>query len=181
MKSLVAALALFMLLPACSIFESDDHGETQEYLFEVQYINAAWGFIHVGLFIDYHGEVKAFRFDSAATFLDHEKDEYNKKELEERYAFGRKFLGSVGPDSLNSYKKLIPFAVSADYGDTLRVGADMGQKMYSCFTYDNGIYKKVLLKTEGDWVYSLESAESDSLVKWLDGIWNRYANTLLSD
>ncbi len=180
MRNTIWIAGLLLVLASCSLLENEEEKPAQKYLFEVQYINASWAFIHAGLFIDYRGEVHAFRFDSAAQFLEYEKDSYAEAELKEKYAFNPYLLGKVRRDSLADYRALMPLVTTARYTDTLRVGADMGQKMYNCFVYDNGTYKKILLKTEGDWAYQLDVAESDSLVKWLDVVWNRYAEALLS-
>ncbi|HHM02203.1 MAG TPA: hypothetical protein ENJ15_04265 [Caldithrix abyssi] len=180
MKNIILMAVFTVVLASCSIVEDGKDKVTQKYIFEVQYINAAWGFTHAGLYIDYLGEVHAFRYDSAAQFLDYEKETYREAELGERYNLNPYILGTVGRDTLAEYKALVALVTAAGYSDTLRVGADMGQKMYSCFIYNNGLYEKILLKTEGDWVYQLKVAEADSMVKWLDTVWNRHAETLLT-
>jgi len=163
-------LLIFFLISGCGLFESEDKSITQEFLFEIQYVNFAWGFSHSGTYIDNKGNVYNFKFDSSKQFISHKKEWYTESELKGKYSINKKFVKRIDIDTIERKKELIKSAIQGSYSDTLDTGADMGKLTYSCYMIENNMYRKIILKAEGDMTYQIKTPGADSLIIWLKTI-----------
>jgi hypothetical protein len=151
--------------------QSPDLGEV---LFEIEHVNNAWGFVYRGVIVDENGEM--FTYDpgrDSASVLYHDDEWYSKEELIMKYHHGREFVRPVSPDTLGRMRDLSLSVVSGTYTDTVRVGADMGALVYSVYTRRANplMYKKIILRVEGDWTFSNNSESAIELVTILKDVY----------
>ena len=166
-KILISVVICFFII-GCNLFESEE--DYQEFIFEIQYTNWAWGFDHSGTYIDYKGNIYSYEYDTTETYISVEKSIYTREELKTRYKSNKKFIDQISKDVLEQKKELISPAIQDQYSDTLNTGIDMGQLSYICYTYEYNLYHKIVLRSEGDFTYQILSAEADSLINWLKSL-----------
>ena len=46
----------------------------------------------------------------------------------------------------------------------------MGELSYICYIYEDNLYNKTVLRSEGDYTYQILSDEADSLISWLKSL-----------
>jgi hypothetical protein len=142
----------------------------QEYLFEVRYVNFAWGPVYRGIVIDRQGNVYAYDLgDRAPKFQEPADGIYSKQVLDDKFSAGRKYLQTIDPDALaKMYAKIEP-ASRGKLSAPVSKGADMGMESYVAFLYDSGTgsYQEVVLYESGDWTRKNSSREANTLKDWL--------------
>ncbi|HEX2869504.1 MAG TPA: hypothetical protein VHO03_20840 [Ignavibacteriales bacterium] len=152
-------------------------GPDQKYLFDVYYVNNAWGFVLNGIYIDKSGDVYSYSIsqedhisDDTLRVIQNQREVIKEGYLDLRYSFKRKFVKNIDPVLVR--KKLadlyrIPLKAMSD---TLGTGADMGAYIYTGYRFNgqDKTYERVDLKVTGDISYSNTSQTALDLVKWLD-------------
>jgi hypothetical protein len=164
---------LVLVLFACSLVSchdgsvSPDDRTTGPVVFEIEYINYAWGF-------SYHGKV-IFEADRLHTYnpgaegigvLHHADERYTAGELISKYGYRRTAVRTVSDDTLKYMAQLAALVRVGDNTDTTRTGADMGALTYSIYRYraDALMYERQTLRVEGDWSFHNRSEAAISLV-----------------
>ena len=140
----------------------------QIFLFEVEYINFAWGYQHYGFNIDIKGNVHRYEIDSTLDFpLD--TNEFSKIQLYEKFIQNAKYMYKIDKEIISDTKKLIFNAMGGGYSDTVEVGNDMGSTSYNCYYFDdkNEKYIRTILSVEGDRQYHNTTIEAKEIVDWL--------------
>ena len=169
---LIIKIFLFAILTCfgCSINELNEKVDAQNYLFEAEYLNGAWGYQHHGFYIDNTGSVYKYKFNFDERSVECDPFFCSQNVLTEKYAHNREFCGSVDLGVLETKKRLIKFTLNSQYSDTLNLGADMGQLSYFAYSWDEDEekYLRILLKTMGDVTYKMEGAAVDSIINWMD-------------
>lgn len=149
----------------------------QKYLFDVYYVNNAWGFVLSGLYIDKRGDVYSYSISpgdhvspDSVRMLQRHGLILKEHDLDLKYSFNRKFIKNIDI-SLVSQKLAELYRVPLNaYSDTLGTGADMGAFVHSGYLFDdqNKTYGEVELKVTGDFSYHNTSRIASALVSWLD-------------
>ena len=157
--------ALFL---ACnsSLTETLDSIE-QEYLFEVEYVNHAWGLAWKGVVIDREGNIHAYDHSQEIWDLN-DNGSFSKMELEEKYAHEARYIGRIDEATIVQQFARIG-AVDDDPSDLLHLCADAGGLTYRAFRYDSasGLYHPLLLRLEGDFAKQNSSNAAEDLAEWL--------------
>jgi len=172
MKRFVFILIL-LSLSGCDLFVSSPRVSTRNFLFEVEYENFAWGYVHRGIYINNKGEVYKYDYDSSSGIWRRNDDGlYTESELIKKYRPNNEFLKKLDVNRVSQMRDLIPEAMQAGYSDTVSVGADIGAVNYICYSYDKSAHKyfEIILAQEGDWKFKKESAAADTLINWLKKI-----------
>ena len=154
---------------------STNNSSKQKFLFEVDYVNFAWGFTYHGTYIDELGYVyKNDLKDTKDTFLI-ESDYFTSEYLERKYRHNKQFIKKILLSELNEKAKLIEKASKGNYSDTVSKGEDMGSIEYKGYLYDthNKKYRPVVLRVEGDYYYENLSIEAKILADWLESVLKR--------
>lgn len=168
-------LLLFMvtgIFSNCNLLESDTSVNTQNILFEVEYINYAWGFNWSGFYINKYGEVYSYIVDRDSIPRISENGYYSEQELMNKYRQNSKLVKNLDYREVSDQKSLIPLTASASNSDTLNGGADMGISKFKCYSYDwkKRKYQEIILLQEGDRTFKNLSPAADSLARWLKEI-----------
>ncbi|PSL23611.1 hypothetical protein [Dyadobacter jiangsuensis] len=159
-------IAAAIALPACSDEEfsvSDD----QEILFEVNYVNYAWGFQNNGFLIDKTGRVRTYdkpkdwKFASEGPFTVAEMDERVSKTTIANY--------TVPANELSQYVSKMRRVSDKDFTTPASVGADMGASAFYIYRYDTGskTYNAILLQSVGDDNVYNKDSDAKEIADWL--------------
>lgn len=159
-------IAVAIALPGCSDDEISVSDE-QEILFEVNYVNYAWGFQNNGFLIDKKGRVRTYdkpkdwKFANAGPFTVAEMDERVAKTTISKY--------TVPANELSEYVNKLRRVSDKEYTDPVSVGADMGASSFYMYRYDTGskTYQAVLLQSVGDNSVYNKDSDAKEIADWL--------------
>jgi len=142
----------------------------QTYLFEVYYINFAWGYQHRGIVIDRDGNVFRYFYDKddepwhARDYIEIKEDDLTRK-----YDHNKELIATVErPDLMENYR-LISAAATGELSERKHAACDMGSFVYNAFSYNAATkrYTPILLKLLGDYEQKNLSDEAAQLCDWL--------------
>ncbi|GAF89870.1 unnamed protein product, partial [marine sediment metagenome] len=123
----------------------------QKILFEVEYINGAWGWVHNGRYIDNSGRLYNYYL-----YEDRWKPQrngiYTESELFEKFNHSKEFVKQIDYNELTQMANLIPAASKGKLSDPVGVMADAGLLTYKGYLYDESEneYIEVILRVSGD-------------------------------
>jgi hypothetical protein len=126
---------------------------SQEYLFEISYLNFAWGYLHLGLVIDRNGDIWSYDVsDLDPRFEDPADGIYTQEQLDFKFGHERRYLETIGEDRLARMYFLIEPASEGELSDPVNRGHDAGAMSYLGYLYDEetGLYHRVLFYQGGD-------------------------------
>lgn len=145
--------------------------EKQTILFQVDYMNYAWGYQHIGFIIDNLGNVRTYKNPQNWIFPD--KD-FNLSEIQVRENFenclntGKK----IPVEELKKYAGYIKNISLSKVTALKNVAADAGTMQYICYQFSDksGTYKGYLIKMEGDFTCENLNFFSKKVTTWLKNI-----------
>ena len=165
-KVSAAALAVMGGMSACAPAIVDPPTTGQAYLFEVSYVNFAWGLRWVGIVIEADGAIVAYEREEP--WVPAQWESFTGEELAEKYAPNRRTIGHVPSDDL-----LERLARVGDIGDGYEspnlACADAGGVSYEAYAYDpaGGRYTPIVVRQEGDLIRQNTSGAGRELAEWL--------------
>ena len=153
-----------MILISCgqddlTIFEEDDvvtigeedlEFDTETLLFQMEYINFAWGYQHSGWFINNEGEVRRY---TPQIWKIADKDGYfDLGSLRSNYNQATEIIGQVDMHELKTKALLIEGTLNGELGEMNCPGADQGSFTLYCYFWDEEKqkYKQQFLSVSGD-------------------------------
>lgn len=145
--------------------------QDQKILFQVSYVNYAWGGANEGFIIDNEGNILTYSNPDVWNFPSGEKiltvAQVNEN-LSKCIATGKKISVNELQNHINYIDNLASSKISSPVGR----GADMGSHGYYCFQYsgNNSTYKCVTIKIEGDWESENLNYCTNRVVDWLQNI-----------
>ncbi len=151
-----------------STTESDNH--TQRYLFEVSYVNWAWGYQDNGIYIDRDGQVHSYDLSHRnPKFQRPENGVYTRAMLDDKYSGNCVHVGTVDGDTLARMTALTGPASQGQFTEPENTCYDAGGTAFNAFLFDpeTGVYQTVLLRQCGDRSRRNTSAEAATLFDWL--------------
>ena len=178
MRQLLSLALLAFVISGCSDSESGGavRPETtidQKYLFDIYYVNFAWGYHLGGTFIDNQGNV--VKYDHSFERWNAEDfDNLTEAELDEKFISPQDTVAVVDLATLFDQFKKIEAASLGELSERTHVGYDMGGSSYVCYKYDEETerYVQVLLSLTGDYTQDNLSVEATELKDWLRSILN---------
>jgi hypothetical protein len=145
--------------------------EKQEILFQVDYVNYAWGYQHSGFIVDNEGMVLTYKNPQDWNFPD--KDMV-LTESQIRENIGKCLIPGkrIPTDELKKYASYIKNISSSKVTALKNVAADAGSLEYICYLFDekSGTYKGCLIKKEGDFTCENLNFYSRKVSIWLKNI-----------
>lgn len=162
-RSLITFFLLFFLT-ACEI-TNDLHPTA---LFEIQYINYAWGYQHSGSIIDAAGDVREFDHPTAWNYPDSE-GYISKAAMDENLAqLGEKSC-TVSKYDLAYYSDKLANAQKGRQTTPEHQMCDFGSLSYAGYIYEPGRnrYRYVLIRQTGDFYVENKSREASDIYNWL--------------
>jgi hypothetical protein len=143
----------------------------QAMLFQVDYVNYAWGYQHSGLIIDNEGNIMTYKNPENWNFPD--------KDLNLSQSLARANIGSckltgnkVPPEELKKYAGYIKNITLSKVTAPKNVAADAGSTEYICYQYSDSaaMYKGTIIKMEGDFTCENLNFFSKKVSAWLKSI-----------
>jgi hypothetical protein len=143
----------------------------QVILFQVDYINYAWGYQHNGFIIDNEGKVLTYKNPQEWIFPDKELNITGNQVHDniEKCHFSGKI---IPPDELIKYARYIKNISSSKVTATKNVAADAGAMEYICYQFyeSSDTYKGHLIKMEGDFTCENLNFYTKKVAIWLKNI-----------
>lgn len=143
----------------------------QAILFQVDYINYAWGYQHNGFIIDNEGKVLTYKNPQEWIFPDKDLKLTGNQVHDniEKCLFSGKI---IPPDELIKYARYIKNISSSKVTATKNVAADAGSLEYICYQFheSSDTYKGSLIKMEGDFTCENLNFYSKKVAIWLKNI-----------
>lgn len=180
-RALLAAVSV-VTLSACEAEATKPSGPTtstpttaqQTWLCGREYVNHAWGYQRRGLVLDASGNI--WKYDvkggaGSAQWNPTDMTRLTEADLKLRYDGAMVVSGKKVPvPEVEKYFPLIGDAAQAKPTQPSPHGADMGQTLVYCYTYDAGTrtYSQVMLDNKGDWDSTNPSQAAKNLTSWLN-------------
>jgi hypothetical protein len=145
----------------------------QRILFEVSYINFAWGFQFYGYYVDSAGLVHKFRYASDDDpWQPSDPDQITEEDLMEKYSHNPAFVTELDADVVSQNVELISDAAQGHMSKRTHEFCDFGSIVYTAYLYDDQDerYQPVTLLIYGDWTSRNQSQAAEMLVEWLKSI-----------
>ena len=145
--------------------------DKQVILFQMEYINYAWGYQHHGYFIDNEGNVLTYENPEEWNFPG-ENQIISQNLLFENLSKCTKYERIIPHDELEKVSKHIVNIAASKVTAQKNVGADMGSLTYNCFQFDEGslTYKSYLIRMEGDYTCENLNLFSRKVALWMKDI-----------
>ncbi len=145
--------------------------EAQQILFQMDYVNYAWGYQHYGFMIDNQGRVLTYDNPERWNFPD---DNFilTERQVAENISLCRVSQERITAKELLKYSSYIDNIAASKVSSMRNVGADAGVMQYICYRFseDSFIYKGFMLKTEGDFTAENLNFYSKRVVSWMKEI-----------
>jgi hypothetical protein len=162
-------LFTLLLFPGCK--KNNVINEKQAILFQVDYINYAWGYQHTGFIIDNSGNILTYKNPQNWNFPDKDlnlSESQVQSNLENCLKTGIK----ISTEELQKNAGYIKNIASSKVTAMKNVAADAGSIEYLCFQFSekSGTYKGILIKMEGDFTCENLNFYSKKVAAWLKNI-----------
>jgi len=147
----------------------------QKYLFEVSYINWAWGYVDQGMYVDGDGNVYSYDLSNRdPRFHYPEGGVYSQASLDDKYSSNPLFIRTVERETLLQMSNLIGPASRGRLTDPESTACDAGGTTYTAFLFDKDTaqYREVVLYQSGDWTVENTAPEAATLRDWLTQMWS---------
>ena len=141
-------------------------------LFEVEYINGAWGWVHCGTYIDDLGCVYSYsygRVSHEGRWKPERAGIYTESELFEKFNHSKELVKQISYNELIQMANLIPAASKGKLSDPVGVMCDAGSRTYKGYLYEESKneYIAVILREELDIYIENLSPEAKIIADWL--------------
>jgi hypothetical protein len=169
-----SVLSLLLILASLSFKgckKNNVINENQHILFQYDYINYAWGYLHKGFLIDNQGNILTYKNPQIWNYPDEDlilTESQLRENLENCLLTGEK----ISSDELEKYAGYIKNISLSKITALKNVAADAGTGQYICYAYSDttGTYKGSLIKMEGDFTCENLNFFSKRVSVWLKGI-----------
>lgn len=167
--SLILFLALF--ISGCK--KNSGINEKQAILFQVDYVNYAWGYQHNGILIDNEGNVLSYKNPQNWNFQDAELN-ITDSQVRDNMSGCMNSGKRIPVDELKKFSGYIRNIASSKVTAPKNVAADAGSLEFICYQYSeqSGIYKGTLIKKEGDFTCENLNFYSKKVSSWLKNIYD---------
>lgn len=141
---------------------------SQKIIFDAEYENHAWSDRHEGMYIDNEGNIYEYNliglnWDPANLFF------LSEQELLEKFS-NRQLIGTMDVETLYEKYKQIASLSNSDLSEPQDLGCrDFGITCYNAYKFDkqSSVYERTVLLVCGDGFRMNESANAESLARWL--------------
>jgi hypothetical protein len=145
--------------------------EKQAILFQVDYINYAWGYQHTGFIIDNTGNILTYKNPENWNFPDRDLN-LSESQVLSNLASCTRTGKKISAGELKKNAAYIKNISSSKVTAMKNVAADAGSIEYLCFQFSekSGSYKGTLIKMEGDFTCENLNFYSKKVAAWLKNI-----------
>ncbi|MGH7467322.1 MAG: hypothetical protein ACRENP_04985 [Longimicrobiales bacterium] len=166
--------AVALPLAACSLIEEPEPDLTERppVLFEIEYFNQAALPRWRGYYIDSAGELYSYDRSNERTGPTVDQSAFTHAELMEKVDPGRTRVRAVSRTELQALSLLIPAAARGEITTTNRQCADAGVLSFLAYIFDHNalVFRKVVIRNEGDVARANQANEARQIYQYLDGL-----------
>jgi hypothetical protein len=168
-RKLILAAIVLVSLTGCK--KTSPANEAQIILFQVEYVNYAWGYQHTGFIIDNTGSVYTYNNPDGWNFPVSDR-ELGNDEIAENLSKCTLSEYKVPVSELRKYSSYIKNISQSAVSGIKNAGNDMGTLEYTCYLASpvSGQHRGYLIKMEGDFTCENLNFYSKKITSWLDGI-----------
>lgn len=169
---------LFPLVFACNKQALNVETGNPVILFQVSYMNNAWGYRHHGWIMDTLGQIKTFSQPAHWNFAD-SSGYYTKNQMELNLSqLKDSIIKLVDKNDVTAHYPKALNSENGSYSTPKNVMADAGVLIYAVLIYHPaaGKWKETVLFQKGDWETKNESPEAGELQQWLEAIGQKLSN-----
>lgn len=170
-KIIVFILLLFPALSSESCREKSIISHEQGILFQMDYVNYAWGYHHYGFMIDSDGRILTYENPEKWNFPD-DNLILTEDQIAENISMCRISGEKIPAETLNKYTSYIDNIAGSKVTARRQTGADAGTLQFICYKFSGNsmMYKGFLIKTEGDFTAENLNFYSKKVVSWMKEI-----------
>lgn len=167
------SLILFLALIITGCKKNTAINEKQAILFQVDYVNYAWGYQHNGIIIDNEGNVLSYKNPQEWNFQDEELN-ITDRQVHDNMSYCLNTGEKIPGEELKKYSGYIKNISSSKVTAPKNVAADAGSMEFICYRYSeqSGTYKGTLIKKEGDFTCENLNFYSKKVSAWLKNIYD---------
>jgi hypothetical protein len=143
----------------------------QAILFQLEYVNYAWGYQHNGFIIDYEGNVLTYNNPEKWNFPDTDFS-LSENQVIENIGSCIRSGKKIPKEELQKYTNYIKNISSSKVSAIKNEGADAGSLDFICYQFSEitGMYKGCLIKKEGDFTCENLNFYSKKVAAWMRDI-----------
>jgi len=172
MKKVLIIFSIFLVISFSeSCKENFLVSHEQEILFQMDYVNYAWGYQHYGFMIDNQGRILTYDNPEKWNFPD---DNFilTEKQIVENISMCRVSGEKITAEELKRFSSYIDKIASSKLTASRNTGADAGTFQYICYRFSENsmMYKGFIMKTEGDFTAENLNFYSKKVVSWMKGV-----------
>ncbi|MFA6027148.1 MAG: hypothetical protein WC727_11995 [Ignavibacteriaceae bacterium] len=170
MKKIIPVLLALLFFSCKDSNVNEQIQSNSSIIFEVEYLNYAWGIEYHGVMIDTDGKEYSYNpAKDSVPFLFHADGLYTDQELQSKYQHVKTYIKTIPNDTLIWSHNLVNQVTTTNYSDTTYVGMDGGSTTYSIYIFRPEInkYQQIVLKIEGDIAFNNKSQSAVTLAAWL--------------
>jgi hypothetical protein len=171
-KTRIKLLPVIIILLILSSCQKDYFvNREQKVLFQMSYVNFAWGAVNSGFFIDTDGNV--LRYYNPSSWNPVNKGmALSREEISENLSYCFSTGIRISTDELRTYVDYIDNLASSKVSAPVQTGADMGSRIIFCFKYipETGSSLPVVVKCTGDFSYENLNFYAKKVAEWMNGI-----------
>jgi len=169
LKKIILITLTVLLITGCK--KNYIISDKQTILFQLEYVNYAWGYRHNGFFIDNEGNVLTYSNPEDWIFPDNDFC-LNETQVAKNIGSCIQSGIKIPKEELHKYTNYIKNIASSKVTAMKNVAADAGSLEYICFQFSEstGKYKGYLIKMEGDFTCENLNFYSKKVASWLRDI-----------
>ncbi|HDL03137.1 MAG TPA: hypothetical protein ENH25_03290 [candidate division Zixibacteria bacterium] len=144
--------------------------EGQKYIFEIEYINWAWGYRLEGRVIDYKGDIYDYSYGHNDTPWDTAQSGIlTESDLDAKFDHNQVFVGTIPRDTLLKYFYLVEAAGEGPYSPVVNACFDFGTLTVRAYQYESatGAYNSVMMYMIGDFARKNLSPAAEIIFDWM--------------
>ena len=158
----------------------DCTGTEEHILFQADFENQSWGYVHDGWFVNCKGECKSYRLNKDNSWLYFEENPISQDKLLHNVQFAENNFHQLEAEELQEMTKLALELHEEEVKITPPHMADAGKLQYWAYHYDEKTqeYKRVLIDQSGDLNIINHHPNSITLKEWLIKIQRIYRSNI---
>jgi hypothetical protein len=171
LEKIILITLLVLFITGCK--KSYVISDKQVIMFQLEYVNYAWGYHHNGFIIDNDGNIMTYRNPEGWNFPDNDfslSESQVAKNIGSCIQSGKK----IPKEELEKYTNYINNITLSKITAIKNVAADAGSLKFICYRFSEstGTYKGYLIKMEGDFTCENLNFYSKKVVAWMRDINN---------
>ncbi len=168
---IISIIALLFTNCGKSNITKNDITIKSQILFQVEYVNHAWGFSHAGFIVDSTGNVYCFDKPDSWTFCEIGKS-ISEANMHKNFLATDSICYTIARSELTEMLQLLENTKNGNISEPTSVMADAGITSYLGFSFDENTknYNSILIKQTGDWEITNSESDAEKLFQKLEDI-----------